>query len=322
METGTMKLASAVAIAIGLFTQAAFAQTGAYPSQPIKIVVPFSAGSASDTAARIVAEAVREKFGTIVVDNKPGANGIIGASAVAKAKPDGYTLLLTSSSTHSGIGALYKKPGYDPIKDFVHISRIGTIPMVLVTRPDAPFHTVRDLSAYAKKTKLRYGYGSGSAQIAGATLSAIADAPSDSIPYKSQPPAITDLMGSQIDFIMADTSVVTTFLQSGRLHGLAITSPSRSPELPNVPTMAEAGYKSFDLVVWVGLAAPAGTPDAVTSMWNKEVNAALARPDVVEKLARLGIVASPNTAREHTAFAVAQRGIWETRAAKAGVEQQ
>ncbi|SOZ18283.1 L-carnitine dehydratase/bile acid-inducible protein F (modular protein) [Cupriavidus taiwanensis] len=166
--------------------------------------------------------------------------------------------MLTSSSTHSGIEALYKRPGYDPIKDFVHISRIATIPMVLVTRPDAPYKSTAELSAYGKKNALRYGYGSGSAQIAAATYSQMANVPADAIPYKSQPPAVTGLLGSQIDFMVADTSVVMSFLHGGRLNGLAITSPKRVPELPNVPTMAEAGYKDFDPVVWVGLAAPAG----------------------------------------------------------------
>ncbi|WP_410170645.1 Bug family tripartite tricarboxylate transporter substrate binding protein [Cupriavidus nantongensis] len=300
----------------------AFAQGDSYPSRPVKLVVPFTAGSASDTAARIVAEEVRSSLGTVVIDNRPGANGIIGAAHVAKSPADGYTLLLTSSSTHSGIEALYKRPGYDPIKDFVHISRIATIPMVLVTRPDAPYKSARDMASHAQKSRLRYGYGSGSAQIAAATFSQLANVPADAIPYKSQPPAVTDLLGSQIDFMVADTSVVMSFLNGGKLNGLAITSPKRLPELPNVPTMAEAGYKQFDLVVWVGLAAPAGTPAAIVERWNQAVNQAVTRPAVVEKLARLGMVAAPATTREFAAFTVAQRGIWTSRAAKAGVEQQ
>lgn len=309
--------------AVVFLTQAAFAQTtDAYPSRPVKIIVPFSAGSASDTVARILSDELRSKFGVIVIDNKLGANGIIGVSAAAKAPADGYTLLLTSSATHSGIGALYKNPGYDPLKDFVHISRISTIPMVLVARPDAPFKTARALAEQARKTPLRYGYGSGSAQIAGAAFSAIAGAPADGIPYKGQPAAITDLMGSQIDYVLADTSVVTAFLQSGRLNGLAITGARRSAELPTVPTMAEAGYKNFDLVVWVGLAAPAGTPAHVVERWNQEVNHALKQAGVIEKLARLGMVVSPNSTKEHAAFAQAQRDIWVSRATTAGIEKQ
>ncbi|PLP99329.1 Bug family tripartite tricarboxylate transporter substrate binding protein [Cupriavidus pauculus] len=317
-----MKALIAALVTATVIAPSAFAQGDVYPSRPIKLVVPFTAGSASDTAARIVAEEVRASLGTIVVDNRPGANGIIGSSYVAKSPADGYTLLLTSSSTHSGIEALFKRPGYDPIKDFVHISRIATIPMVLVTRPDAPYKSTGEMAAYAQKNHLRYGYGSGSAQIAAATYSQMASVPADAIPYKSQPPAVTDLLGSQIDFMVADTSVVMSFLHGGKLNGLAITSPKRLPELPNVPTMAEAGYKNFDLVVWVGLAAPAGTPAAIVDRWNKAVNEAVVRPAVVEKLAKLGMVAAPASTRDFASFTVAQRGIWTSRAARAGVEQQ
>lgn len=317
-----MKALIAAIVASAALVQPAWSQTDSYPNRPVKLVVPFTAGSASDTAARIIAEEVRSAIGTVVIDNRPGANGIIGASYVARSPADGYTLLLTSSATHSGIEALYKRPGYEPIKDFVHISRIATIPMVLVARPDAPYKTARELSAYARKNPVRYGYGSGSAQIAAATFSQMADAPADAIPYKSQPPAVTDLLGGQIDFMLADTSVVMSFLRGGKLNGLAITGPKRLPELPGMPTMAEAGYKNFDLVVWVGLAAPAGTPAAVVDQWNKAVSAAVARPPVVEKLARLGMVAGASSVREHAAFAVAQREVWTSRAAKAGVEQQ
>lgn len=317
-----MKLLIAAIVSAAAFVQPAWSQGDEYPSRPIKLVVPFTAGSASDTAARIIAEEVRSSIGTVVVDNRPGANGIIGSGFVAKAPADGYTLLLTSSATHSGIEALYKRPGYDPIKDFVHVTRIATIPMVLVARPDSPYRTAAEMSAHARKNRLRYGYGSGSAQIAAATFAQMADAPSDAIPYKSQPPAVTDLLGGQIDYMVADTSVVMSFLHGGKLHGLAISSAKRLPELPNVPTMAEAGYKNFDLVVWVGLAAPAGTPSAIVERWNKAVNEAVVRPAVVEKLARLGMVPAPSSTREHAAFALAQRGVWTSRAAKAGVEQQ
>lgn len=318
-----MKWIHSVLAAAVLVTQAAFAQTvESYPNKPVRLIVPFSAGSASDIVARILSDELRTKMGVIVVENRLGANGIIGVSAAAKAPADGYTLLLTSSATHSGIGALYKKPGYDPLKDFVHISRISTIPMLLVTRGEAPFKTAKDLAEQARKNPLRYGYGSGSAQIAGAAFSAIAAAPSDGIPYKGQPPAVTDLMGGQIDYMLADSSVVTAFLQSGRLKGLAITGAARSPELPDVPTMQEAGYGSFDLVVWVGLAAPAGTPAAVVGRWNTELHAALKKPSVIDKLARLGMVTNPNTLEEHAAFTRAQRDIWVARATAAGIEQQ
>lgn len=314
-----MKLLCTAALVMPL--AAAHAADG-YPNKPIKLVVPFGAGSASDTVARVIVEEVRADLGIVIVDNKAGANGIIGAASVAKAAADGYTLLLTSSATHSGIAALYKQPGYEPIQDFQHVARIATIPMVLVARPDAPFRTAQELAAHARKNVLRYAYGSGSAQIAGATFSTVADAPSDAIPYKSQPPAVTDLLGGQVDFMLADASVVTSFLQGGRLRGLAITGAQRSPDLPEVPTMAQAGYPAFDLIVWVGLAAPAGTPTAIVARWNQALRTALSRPAVVAKLARLGMVASPNTTAEHAVFTRAQREVWMARAVKAGIEAQ
>lgn len=314
---------SLLAAAMVMAAHPVFAQTAdTYPNKPVKVIVPFSAGSASDTVARILSDALRSTMGVMVIDNRVGANGIIGVGAAAKAPADGYTLLLTSSATHSGIGALYKNPGYDPLQDFVHISRISTIPMLLVTRTDAPFKTARDLADQARKSPLRYGYGSGSAQIAGAVFSTIAGAPSEGIPYKGQPPAVTDLMGGQIDYVLADSSVVTAFLQSGRLNGLAITGAKRSPELPHVPTMAEAGYKDFDLVVWVGLAAPAGTPAKVVERWNQALNHALKKPAVMEKLKRLGMQAAPNTVQEQAAFTQAQRDVWVARATAARIEQQ
>ncbi|MEN3297840.1 MAG: hypothetical protein V7642_7093 [Burkholderiales bacterium] len=312
-----------VLVASALCRIAAASEADAYPARPVRIVVPFSAGSASDSAARILADEVRKRFGaTVVVDNRPGASGIIGAAFVAKAAPDGYTFILTSSSTHSAISALFRSPGYDPLTDFVHIARIATIPMALVARPGAPFKTVAQLVAASKTTHLRYGYGSGSSQIAAATFSAVADVTADAIPYKSQPPAVTDLLGGQIDYLFADLSVVSNFLKAGRLQGLAITTTQRSAELPQLPTLAESGFSSFDLVVWVGLAAPADTPPAIVDRWNKEIAAALAQPNVAAQFARLGMAVSPNSPQQHARFTKEQAAVWTHRAKSARVEQQ
>jgi tripartite-type tricarboxylate transporter receptor subunit TctC len=312
-----------VLVASAICSTAGANEADPYPTKPVRIVVPFSAGSASDSAARILADEVRKRLGaTVVVDNRPGASGIIGASHVAKAAPDGYTLILTSSSTHSAISALFRSPGYDPLKDFVHISRIATIPMLMVARPDAPFKTLAELVATSKTTRLRYGYGSGSSQIAAATFSTVADVAADAIPYKSQPPAVTDLLGSQIDYMFADMSVVSNFLKAGRLQGLAITTAQRSADLPQLPTLAESGFSNFDLVVWVGLAAPANTPPAIVNRWNKELTAALAQPNVVAQFERLGMAVSPNSPQQHAQFTREQATIWTNRAKSARVEQQ
>ena len=316
-----MQWISGSLLAVALVPAALAQSRGDYPAQPVKIVVPFSAGSASDTVARVLSEELRPRFGTIVVDNKPGANGIIGASYVARAGADGHTLILTSSATHSGIGALYKHPGYDPIADFAHISRIATIPMVLVARPGAPFKTAQELAAQARQTRLRFGYGSGSAQIAGATFSTIADAPSDAIPYKSQPPAITDLLGGRIDYVLADASVVTSFLQGG---------PRRARHHRHPPPARTAGRADDGRGGLPGLrprrlgrpGRAAKTPAPIVAQWNEEIRAGLQRPGVVAKLARLGMVPSPNTVVERRTFTIAQRDIWVSRATKAGIERR
>lgn len=293
-----------------------------HPNQPIRIIVPFGAGSASDSAARIISEEARAAFGPILVEDKPGANGIIGASTVAKAKADGLTLALTSSSTHSGIEALFRSPGYDPVKDFTHLGRIAVVPLLLVVREGAPYRSAKDLVAASRSKRLRFAYGNGSSEIATATFNAVSGAAADAIPYKSQPQAVTDLLGGQVDYILADSSVVTSFIQSGRLRALAITGGTRSAEFPAVPTLEESGYGDFNLVVWVGLAAPASTPAAIAEAWNAELHRVLAQPKVIERLAALGMAPAPNTLAEHARFAQEQRTVWTQRAAKAGLEPQ
>lgn len=293
-----------------------------HQNQSIRIVVPFAAGSASDTAARIIAEEARGSFGAIVVENKAGANGVMGASSVAKAKGDGLTLALTSSSTHSGIEALFRSPGYDPVKDFEHVGRIAVIPLLLVVRDDAPYKSAKELVAASRSNRLRFAYGNGSSQIATATFNAVSGTAADAIPYKSQPQAVTDLLGGQVDYILADSSVVTSFIRAGRLRALAISGTARAPDFPAIPTLQESGYGDFNVVVWVGLAAPAGTPPAIAEAWNIELRRVLAQPKVIERLGGLGMAPAPNTLAEHARFAQEQRAVWTQRAAKAGLEPQ
>jgi tripartite-type tricarboxylate transporter receptor subunit TctC len=306
----------------GMLPAAARAQEG-YPDKPITIVVPFSPGSATDTSARIIAEKLGPRFNVpVVIENKPGASGTIGSSFVARAKPDGYTLVLTSSSTHSATPALFRKLPFDPTGDFIHVIRIATIPMMLVVREDAPYKSLQELVKATQAKPLNYAYGSPTSQIAGATFNTVAGAAAAGVPYKSQPPAVTDLLGGHVDYLFADLSVVTSFMQSGKLRGLAFTGQSRAAEFPNVPTLAELGYKNFDLIVWVGVAAPAKTPDAVVQRLNQEVAAILREPDVVKRFESLGMHVAPNTLAEQKDFALKQRAIWTQRAADAKIEPQ
>ncbi|OZI77840.1 Bug family tripartite tricarboxylate transporter substrate binding protein [Bordetella genomosp. 12] len=304
-------------------TLAAAAEPAGYPDKPITIVVPFSPGSATDTSARIISEKLGPRLNVpIVIENKPGASGTIGASFAARAQPDGYTLILTSSSTHSATPALFRKLPFDPTGDFVHIIRIATIPMMLVVREDAPYDTLQALVKATQSKPLNYAYGSPTSQIAGATFNTVAGAAANAVPYKSQPPAVTDLLGGHVDYLFADLSVVTSFMQSGKLRGLAFTGHERAKDFPKVPTLGELGYKNFDLVVWVGVAAPAGVPDAIVQRLNKEVADILREPDVVQRFESLGMQVSPNTVDEHKAFAQTQRQIWTQRAVDAKIEPQ
>ncbi|MFC4273624.1 Bug family tripartite tricarboxylate transporter substrate binding protein [Achromobacter aloeverae] len=316
------RLAALALFACALPKGAALAQP-AYPDKPITIVVPFSPGSATDTSARIIAEKLGPRLSVpIVIENKPGASGTIGSSFTARAQPDGYTLILTSSSTHSATPALFRKLSFDPTGDFIHIIRIATIPMMLVVRDDAPYQSLQALVKATQAKPLNYAYGSPTSQIAGATFNTVAGAAANGVPYKSQPPAVTDLMGGHVDYLFADLSVVTSFIHSGKLRALAYTGHERAKEFPGVPTLAELGYKNFDLVVWVGVAAPAGTPDAIVQKLNQEVAAILREPDVLKRFETLGMQVSPNTVEEHQAFAQSQRRIWTQRAIDAKIEPQ
>jgi len=302
---------------------AAAAQPAGYPGKPITLVVPFSAGSASDTSARILAEQLGPRLGVpIVVENRPGASGTIGASSVARAAADGYTLLLTSSSTHSATPALFRKPPYDPTGDFTHIARIATIPMMLVVRADSPMASAQQLAQATQSRQLNYAYGNPTSQIAGATFNTVAGARAGAVPYKSQPPAVTDLLGGHVDYLFGDMSVVTPFMQAGKLKGLAFTGQARSHDFPDIPTLSELGYRDFDLVVWVGLAAQAGVPGDIVQRLNGEVAAILRDPATVEKFTRLGMQVEPHGVAEHRAFTLAQREIWTRRAVDAGIEPQ
>lgn len=294
-----------------------------YPSKPIKIIVPFTAGSATDTAGRVLASALGPRLGVpIVVENRAGAGGTIGAAGAAAAPADGYTLILTSSSTHSAASALVQKVPYDGAEDFAHIVRIANIPLMLVVRSDAKARTVAALRDASRTQSLNYAYGSATSQIAAATFNSVAGVNAVGVPYKSQPPAVTDLLGGQVDFLFADLSVVKSFISGGRLTGVALSAPARSKEFPAVPTLQELGFKNFDLVVWVGLAAPKDTPREVVQKLAQEAGAVLKDGDTVAKLSASGMEVAPNTLEEHRRFVQEQKRIWTARAQAAGVKPE
>lgn len=251
----------------------AYALAVEFPTAPITIVVPFAAGSGTDQTARAMAQSLTEEFGaTIVIDNRGGANGILAAQYVAQAKPNGYTLLLTTNTTQVANQHLYKKLPYDPVKDFQPIGLIGRGSMFLVVNASSKIKTVEDLiqTARAIPGKLNFGSGSSSSLVGSELLKQMANIQVTSVPYKSNPQAVNDLMGGQIDYMFLDSSTALPLIRAGRLHPLAVSAATRSQAAPAVPTVAEAGLPGFEVTYWNAVYAPAGVA-----------------PDIVEKLAKL-----------------------------------
>ena len=285
--------------AFALLACSSFAQTS-WPTKPIKLVVPFPPGGGTDFVARLVAEKLTTQAGwVIVIDNKPGAGGNIGLDAVAKAAPDGYTVGLGQTANLAINPALYAKMPFDPLKDFAPIASLASQPVVLIVNASSPYKTLADVVAAskAKPESLRIGLaGNGTVgHLAGEMLERRADIKILNVPYKGAGPAMTDLLGNQVELNFANTPVAIPQLTGGKVRALAISSPQRLksvPQLAAVPTVAEQGYPGFDAITWTGLVAPAGTPPAVIERINSEVQKILKRPDVIEKLALEGSTAA------------------------------
>ena len=277
---------------LGLTGAMAFAAPN-YPDQIIKIVVPFTAGGGVDVVARIIAPKLGDAIGqTVIVENRGGAGGMVGATAVAQSPADGYTLLLGTVSTHGTNVSVYSKLSYDPVRDFVPVVLVSQSPLMMVTRPTLPAKTVKDFIALARSEpgKLSFGsYGTGSINHFGAELfNIMADIQTNHVPYRGSAPALADLMGGQIDFVFDGVSTSLGYVKSGMVGLLGITSLTRTPVLPDAPTIAESGLPGFDISVWFGLFAPAGTPKPIVEMINAKMNEVLATPDVKESFAKLG----------------------------------
>lgn len=243
-------------------------QAANFPSKPITFVVPFAAGSATDLIARALGQAVTQSTGqSVIVENKGGASGMIAAQAAARAPADGYTVLITTNTTHAANEHLYKKLPYDAVKDFVPLTGLGKGGQVLVVNASAPFNSVQDLLVHAKENpgKLSFGSGSSSSRMAGEMLKQLGGVDILHVPYKSNPLAITDLMGGQIDLMITDVSTGVPQIQAGKLKALGFSTEERSVMLPDVPTIAEAGVKGYNMGYWFAAYAPAGTPTDVVN---------------------------------------------------------
>ena len=294
----TKKIAGLITFLLGVcLSGMVFAQS--YPSKPISLVVPQTAGGTNDIVARLIAPAFGEAIGTsVVVENKPGAGGNIGTQGVARAPKDGYTLLLTINSAQAINPALYKNPGFDPINDFIPVYYIGATPYVLVSPPGSPYKTLADVVAAAKKKPGELSYASAGngtiSHLLGAMLNTSAGIDMQHIPYKGVAPAINDVLGGQVPLAFASLPSALNYIKAGKLQAIAISSAKRSSAAPEIPTIAET-YPDCVGEVWVAIFAPIGTPADVIKKIQLAMEKVMAKPEVREKLAAQGLDLNPVT---------------------------
>ena len=316
----TAALLAGALTALGL---AAKAET--YPSRVITMIVPFAAGSGTDAVARVFAQELGAALkGNVVVENRAGASGAIAASYVARAAPDGYTLFVTTNTSHSANPSLLKSINYDPVRDFTPIVRGGNLPFMLVVDPKLPVKTVPELVAYAKANpgKLTYAYGNSTGIVASETFKSRAGIDVLKVPYKSTPPAITDVVGGRISFMFVDLTSGMSMVRSGGMRALAVTTSERSAILPDLPSMFESGVRDFDITSWNGIFGPANMPKDVVEKLNAEMTKIIARPDVRARLAEMGFDAFASTPAELDAFVKAQLVTWTKLIKEAGIEPE
>ena len=286
-----------------------------YPAKPVTIVVPFAPGGTTDILARIVGQGLGTELGQpFVVDNRAGAGGNIGASLAAKAPADGYTLFMGTVGTHAINQALYKKMPFDPVKDFAPISRVATVPNLLVAHPSQPYKTVKELIAYAKANPGKVTYGSpgsgASPHVSGELFKSMTGTDLLHVPYKGSAPAMTDLLGGQIAIMFDNMPSAIQHVRSGKPRPIAVTTAKRSPELPDIPTIAEAGVPGYEAMSWFGLFAPAATPKPVLDRLNAALVKVLNQPDVKKKIAEQGGDVVAETPEQFAAFIKAETAKW------------
>jgi tripartite-type tricarboxylate transporter receptor subunit TctC len=289
------------------------------------LIVPFSAGSATDIIARAIGKDLSTTLGQpVVVDNKPGASGLLGAQAVAGSAPDGYTLLLTTNTTQAANLSLFKKLPYDPQRDFAPIGLIATTPFMLVVNPGIPARDVQELVALAKSRpgELTYGQGSSASQVSGALFRKMSSIDVLEVPYKSIPPALTDLIGGQISFMFADIGSAMAQVKAGRLRALAVTSRQRVTFASSIPSMDESGLRGYELIAWFGLVAPARVDSGVVTTLDAALRRALARPEVKDVLAANGTEVSPMPPDRFAEFISAEIAKWSGYVKSAGIQPQ
>ncbi len=304
---------AALIAAFVLAAGAAFAQS--YPSRPIRLVVPYPAGGPTDLLGRVIAQRLGDNLGQpVLVDNRPGASGNLGSELVAKAAPDGYTLVLGNNATHATNESLFPNMPYATLRDFAPVTLVASVTNLLVVNPKVPVQSVAALIAYAKANPGRLNYastGNGSAaHLTGEMFKSATGTDIVHVPYRGGPPAVTDLLSGQVSLMFATLPSVLPYVQAGTLRALAVTSLARVKTLPEVPTLAESGLPGFSSEAWFGVLAPAGTPRDIVARLNAEIAKAVTAPDAREKLAAQGFEVVTDTPEQFTAFIRAEIAKW------------
>ncbi len=304
-----------IVVFLAAWLLAATAMAQDYPNATLKIVVPFAAGGGVDVVARIITPGLTEELGqSVIIENRGGAGGMLGAAAVAQAPPDGYTLLFGTGSTHGTNSSVYSRLAYDPVKDFVPIVLVSSSPLLLVVPPSLPAKSAGELIALARSRagELSFAsYGTGSINHLGAELfNAMANIAANHIPYRGSAPALTDLIGGRIHYMFDGVSTSLGYIEDGSVRALGVAGARRTPVLPQVPTIAETALPGFDTTVWFGLFAPAGTSQPVVDKVNSKVNAVLASARVRESFAKLGIEAVGGAPQVLAERVRAEMGKW------------
>jgi tripartite-type tricarboxylate transporter receptor subunit TctC len=296
-----------------------------YPSRAVTILTPFAAGSVTDAAARVLAQALQEALGQpFIVENRAGAGGLLSAKAVAGAKPDGYTLLLTTNSTHSAANGLFKNVPYDPVKDFTPVARIGSFASFVAVTPDKPYQSMQALVAYAKQNpgKLSYGVGNSTTQIVMETLKKRTGTDIVKVPYRSNPTVMTDLIGGQIQIMVADFNTGIPQLKAGKVNALAVLTRDRHPSLPDVPALSETVMPGYHILAWAGMFGPAGLPPDAVKTLADAIHKALETPEVRQRFNSSGTDIYWSGPQEFDAFVKSELVSWTAMIKEAGIEPE
>jgi tripartite-type tricarboxylate transporter receptor subunit TctC len=312
-------------LAVLLVGSAGIATAQSWPTKPIKWIVPFAAGGTTDILARTVAEKLSVSLGQpVIIDNRPGAGGGLGAEVTAKSPPDGYTIMGGTISTHAINASLYNNLPYDPVKDFTAITLIARVPNMLVVNPDIPARSVAELITLMKANPGKYTFassGNGTSQhLSGELFKSMAGVDMQHVPYKGSPPALQDVMGGQVSMTFDNITTALPLARSGKLRALAVTTARRSSVAPDVPTLAESGLPGYEIGSWQGVFAPAGVPPAIVKRLNTEIVKILNMPDVKEKLAALGAEVVANSSEDFTTLVKAEVVKWSDVVKKSGAK--